>query len=165
MKEQIGKDDAYPTYGSSDVVSNNGYFSGAPNVDIGNAQLKYEFLNWVNEARVAEGHAPLSWVSSDCAEEHSLQRCAELVSNFSHERPKGKFAAEVIAKGQFSAEKAFNDWMNSPGHKQTLMSDSYQYMSAAKAGNCWIICLWDDQSFKLAEKWAHTNYDYSSIID
>lgn len=164
VKEQVGKDDAYPTYGSSDVVSNNGYFTGAPSVDIGNAQLKYEFLDWVNEARVAEGHEPLEWISSDAAEEHTLQRCYELVSNFTHERPKGKFAAEVIAKGQFSAEKAFNDWMNSPGHKQTLMGDKYKYLSAAKAGDCWIICVWSDYDLTFAERWAYTNYDYSSIM-
>lgn len=162
VKEQIGKNDAYPTYGNSDVVSNNGYFTGAPNVDIGNAQLVYDFLDMVNKARVAEGHEPLTWVSSDCAEEHSLQRCAELVSNFSHERPKGKFAAEVIAMRYYSAESVFTAWMNSPGHKQTLMSDSYQYMSAARAGNYWIIYLWRDSGIERVEKWAHTNYDASS---
>lgn len=163
VKEQIGKNDAYPTYGNSDVVSNNGYFTGAPNTDIGNAQLVYDFLDWVNEARVAEGHEPLEWVSSDAAEEHTLQRCYELVSNFSHERPKGKFAGEVIAKGQFSAEKAFNDWMNSPGHKQTLMSDTDQYMSAAKAGNYWIICVWSD--FGLVEKCASADYSWDALYN
>lgn len=35
----IGKDDAYPTYGNSDVVSPNGYFTGATEVEIGEAQL------------------------------------------------------------------------------------------------------------------------------
>lgn len=162
VKEQVGKDDAYPTYGSSDVVSNNGYFTGAPSVDIGNAQLKYEFLDWVNEARVAEGHEPLSWVSSDCAEEHSLQRCAELVSDFSHNRPKGSFAAEVIAKGNVSSAAVFEGWMNSQLHKLTLMSDTYQYMCAAKAGDCWIICLWRDSGIERAESWAHNNYDSNS---
>lgn len=165
VKEQIGKDDAYPTYGHSDVVSNNGYFTGAPNTDIGDAQLVYDFLDWVNEARVAEGHEPLTWVSSDSAEEHTLQRCYELVSNFSHDRPKGSFAGEVIAKGQHFAEKAFNDWMNSPGHKQTLMSDTYQYMSAARAGNYWIICVWRGD-FRDVERCAYTNYDvYAANAD
>ena len=161
--DSIGKDDAYPTYGNSDVVSNNGYFTGAPNTDIGNAQLEYEFLDWVNEARVAEGHEPLTWVTSDAAEEHTLQRCYELVSDFTHERPKGKFAAEDIASGYFSAESVFDAWMNSPGHKRTLMGDKYKYLSAARAGNYWIICVWSDSGIKRAETWAHTNYDYSSL--
>ena len=164
VKEQIGKDDAYPTYGHSDVVSNNGYFTGATNTDIGNAQLVYDFLDWVNEARVAEGHEPLTWVSSDSAEEHTLQRCYELVSNFSHDRPKGKFAAEVCAEGYIAPSFAFEGWMNSSGHKQTLMSDTYQYMSAARAGNYWIICLWDDGCFELVEKWSANNYDYSAYL-
>lgn len=163
VKEQIGKDDAYPTYGSSDVVSNNGYFTGAPSTDIGNARLVYDFLDWVNEARVAEGHEPLTWVTSDAAEEHTLQRCYELVSDFSHDRLEGKFAGEVIAKGQFSAEKAFDDWMNSPGHKQTLMSDTDQYMSAARAGNHWIICVWSD--FELVEKCARADYSWDALYD
>lgn len=165
VKTTISKNDAYPTYGNSDVVSNNGYFTGATNADIGTAQLQYAFLDLVNEARVAEGHAPLSWVGTDSAEEHSLQRCWELVSNFSHERGKGKFAGEVIARGQASAQEAFDDWMNSPGHKQTLMSDSDTYMAAARAGSCWIICVWNDSGIQMAEKWASENYDRSSIVD
>ncbi|MGN8968689.1 S-layer homology domain-containing protein [Intestinimonas sp. HCP28S3_D6] len=162
VKSSIGKSDAYPTYGNSDVVSNNGYFTGATNTDIGNAHLEYEFLDWVNEVRVAEGHAPLTWVPSDAAEEHGLQRCYELVSNFSHDRPKGKLAAEVCASGYITSTAAFDGWMNSSAHKHLLMSDSYQYMSAARAGNYWIICLWRDSSIKQAEKWAYTNYDSSS---
>ena len=45
----IGKDDAYPTYGNSDVVSPNGYFTGATEVEIGEAQLVYELLDMVIE--------------------------------------------------------------------------------------------------------------------
>ena len=159
VKTTIGKDDAYPTYGNSDVVSNNGYFTGATDADIGTAQLQYAFLDMVNEARVAEGHEPLTWVSSDAAEEHSLQRCQELVTNFSHERPKGKFAGEVIARGQSSAQQAFNDWMNSPGHKQTLMSDTYSYLTAARAQNYWVICVWRDSGIERVERFAPNNYD------
>ena len=51
--------------------------------------------------------------------------------------------------------------MNSSGHKQTLMADDYKYLSAAKAGNCWIICLWSGD-FELVERWSSNNYDYSA---
>ena len=167
--ESIGKNDAYPTYGNSDVVSNNGYFTGATDVEIGNARLQYEFLDLVNKARAAEGHAPLTWVGSDSAEEHTLQRCYELVSDYSHNRPKGKFAAEVIANGYLTAQDAFNGWMNSPGHKLTLMSDTDNYMTAAKVGSgygsYWIICMWADDSINLVERFASNNYDYSEFID
>lgn len=169
VKSSIGKDDAYPTYGNSDVVSNNGYFTGATDVEIGDAQLVYEFLDMVNEVRVAEGHEPLAWVQTDSAEEHTLQRCTELVSNYSHERPKGKFSGEVIAEGYGSVQMAFNGWINSPGHKRTLMSDSYKYLSAAmttsSAGNRWIICVWTDVDIETAEQFSSSNYDYSEFID
>ena len=167
--ESIGKNDAYPTYGNSDVVSNNGYFTGATDVEIGNARLQYEFLDLVNEARAAEGHAPLTWVESDASEEHTLQRCYELVSDFSHDRPEGSFANEVIGRGYATVRDAFNGWMNSPAHKRSLMSDNYSYMTAAKAsGNgrsYWIICTWSDDGINLVERFASNNYDYSEFID
>lgn len=152
------KKDDYPTYGNSDVVSNNGYYTGATDVDIGTATLQYGFLELVNEARTAEGHAPLSWVPSDAAEEHTLQRCYELVSNFSHDRPQGKFADEVCNKGAYSVLRAFNSLMDSPLHKESMMKDNYNYMSAAKAGSCWIICLWSGD-FERVERFSANNYD------
>ena len=165
----IGKDDAYPTYGNSEIVSNNGYFTGATSVDIGNARLVYELLDMVNEVRVAEGHEPLTWIQTDSAEEHTLQRCWELVTNYSHERPEGKFAGEDIAYGQRTAAQGFNEWMESPAHKDTLMSDTIEYISAAQANgngkNYWIICVWDEWGIKDADKWAENNYDMSSVID
>ena len=119
----------------------------------------------VNEARVAEGHEPLTWISSDAAEEFGLVRANELVSNYSHDRPKGSFAGEVIARGYSTVQQAFNGWMNSPAHKRILMSDTNSYMTAARAQNYWIICVWNDSSIKLAEKWSSNNYDYSAYID
>lgn len=170
VKSSIGKDDAYPTYGNSDVVSNNGYFTGAANVEIGNASLQYEFLDMVNEARVAEGHEPLTWVGSDASEEHTLQRCTELVSDFGHERPKGKFTNETIydTANNRTVEAVFDGWMNSPVHKEILMGDSYKYLSAARAtgnGRCyWIICVWDEWGVKNVEQFSSNNYDKSYIF-
>ena len=167
--DSIGKDDAYPTYGSSDVVSNNGYYTGATDAEIGNASLQYALLDMVNEARVAEGHEPLAWVSSDAAEEFTLIRVTELISDFSHNRPKGGFAGEVIGRGQTTATQVFNAWMNSSGHKRALMSDTYSYMSAARAGgngrSYWVICLWSDNDIQFVGEWADDNYDYSAYID
>lgn len=159
VKTTIGKDDAYPTYGNSDVVSNNGYFTGATDADISTSQLQYAFLDMVNEARVAEGHAPLTWVASDAAEEFSLVRANELVSNYSHDRPKGSFAGEVIARGYSTVQQAFNGWMNSPAHKRILMSDTYSYMTAARTQNYWVICVWRDSGIERVERFAPNNYD------
>lgn len=164
--DSIGKDDAYPTYGNSDVVSNNGYYTGATNAEIGNASLQYALLDLVNEARAAEGHEPLTWVSSDAAEEFTLIRANELVSNYSHERPEGSFSGEVCAKGYAAVPQAFNGWMNSPAHRAILMGDN-TYMSAARAGgngsSYWVICLWTDNEIRLVEEWSYNNYDYRSI--
>ena len=164
VKTTIGKDDAYPTYGNSDVVSNNGYFTGATNADIGTAQLQYAFLDMVNEARVAEGHEPLTWGDRDSMEEYTLIRATELVSDFSHNRPKGSFAGEVCDSGATSAQQSFNSWMNSPAHKRILMSDTYSYMTAARAQNYWVICMWSDNGVNLVEKWSAENYDRSSVL-
>ena len=167
--ESIKKDDAYPTYGNSDVVSNNGYFTGATDAEIGNASLQYALLDMVNEVRVAEGHEPLSWVGSDASEEFTLVRANELVSNYSHDRPEGSFSGEVIANstGSYTVQKVFNSWMNSPAHKAILMDDSSSYMSAAKVSSgrngYWVICLWDDNGVNRAEQWSYNNYDYRSI--
>ena len=159
VKTTIGKDDAYPTYGNSDVVSNNGYFTGATNADIGTAQLQYAFLDMVNEARVAEGHEPLTWGDRDSMEEYTLIRATELVSDFSHNRPKGSFAGEVCDSGATSAQQSFNSWMNSPAHKRILMSDTYSYMTAARAQNYWVICVWRDSGIERVERFAPNNYD------
>ena len=55
--------------------------------------------------------------------------------------------------------------MNSSGHKQTLMADDYKYLSAAKANNYWIICVWSDNGVNLVERWSSENYDRSSVIE
>lgn len=141
----IGKDDAYPTYGNSDVVSPNGYFTGATEADIGNAQLVYELLDMVNEARAEAGVAPVQWANVDAAEEMVLIRANELTTLFSHERPNGGSApAEVCTKGPASAAGAFNNWMNSTNHKQMLLADYRTHITAARCGNCWVISVFSD---------------------
>ena len=52
--------------------------------------------------------------------------------------------------------------MNSLAHKRTFMGD--KYLSAARAGSCWIICVWSDNGVELAEKWSANNYDYSACL-
>ena len=138
----IGKDDAYPTYGNSDEVSPNGYFTGATEADIGDAQLVYELLDMVNEARAEAGVAPFQWANVDAAEEMVLIRANELTTLFSHDRPNGGYApGEVCTKGPTSASAAFSNWMNSTSHRDHLMSPDYEYITAARCGNCWVISI------------------------
>lgn len=142
VKSSIGKDDAYPTYGNSDKVSPNGYFTGATEADIGDAQLVYELLDMVNEARAEAGVAPFQWANVDAAEEMVLIRANELTTLFSHDRPNGGYApGEVCTKGPTSASAAFSNWMNSTSHRDHLMSPDYEYITAARCGNCWVISI------------------------
>ena len=142
VKSSIGKNDAYPTYGNSDEVSPNGYFTGATEADIGDAQLVYELLDMVNEARAEAGVAPFQWANVDAAEEMVLIRANELTTLFSHDRPNGGYApGEVCTKGPTSASAAFSNWMNSTSHRDHLMSPDYEYITAARCGNCWVISI------------------------
>lgn len=143
---KVGKSDDYKTKGRADTPNKNGYYTAA-NVDFGEAKLVYEFLDMVNEARAAEGHAPVTWTNLDSMEEYTLLRAQELTVVYSHERPgysennpgeKYNFLGEIIA-GNRTAEKTFEDWMNSPGHRRSIMEDAYVTMCAARNGNNWVI--------------------------
>lgn len=133
-------------------------FTGA-NVDIGNAALKYDFLALVNEARRAEGLNELQWVPSDAAEEFTLLRAHELIGNYSHDRTLAT-GLEVIDCGATSVSQTFQSWMNSPVHRQILMSENVKYLSAAMERNYWIIIVWNEK-FDLpgVEWWATNNYN------
>ena len=156
-----GKDnEKYPTVGHADSPNKNGYFTKA-NVDLGVARLEYEFLDLVNEARVKEGHAPLIWAPYDEMEEYTLLRAKELTHDFSHGRPTDlpgvysstAFGHGVIAGGG-SVKNVFDAWMNSPGHKRTLMNDDATFMCAARCYGEWII--------ELGSKWTLDTSVYSA---
>ena len=158
----IGKDDAYPTYGNSDAVSPNGYFTGATEVEIGEAQLVYDLLDMVNEAREAEGISPLKWSPSDACEEFVLLRAYELTIKFSHDRPNGGYApGEVCTQGPSSSNAAFRNWMNSSRHKDILLDPGYEYMSAANCGNSWVISVEQNmESIANTERFPASNYHH-----
>ncbi len=69
-----------------------------------------------------------------------MARAKELEALFSHTRPDGSScftvlgeygisysgAGENIAAGQRSPEEVMNSWMNSQGHRENIMQDSYE---------------------------------------
>lgn len=151
VNPKVGKSDDYKTKGRADTPNKNGYYTAA-NVDFGDAKLVYEFLDMVNEARAAEGHAPVTWTNLDSMEEYTLLRAQELTVVHSHERPgyseanpgeKYSFLGEIIAgddnNNSARITKVFDAWMNSPGHRRSIMEDAYITMCAAKVKNHWII--------------------------
>lgn len=160
VRTSIGKSNSYKTKGYTDTANANGYFTNA-DVDLGDAQLVYELLDLVNEARRAEGLNALQWATSDAMEEYTLLRAVEIVDKFEHVRPDKKFAytEEVIymhtAGG--SPQSAFNGWMNSPGHRATLMRETIDRMCAARCGNYWIITVSADNT-EAMNRAANSNY-------
>jgi hypothetical protein len=170
VNPKVGKSDDYKTKGRADTPNKNGYYTAA-NVDFGDAKLVYEFLDMVNEARVAEGLSELTWTELDAFEEYTLLRAYELTVEYSHERPgysetspgeKYSFLNEIIAKGfDGNTQKVFEGWMNSSGHKRAIMGN-VTTMCAAKCRNHWIITFGGNGSIGLIEGGALVDYEHQN---
>lgn len=102
----------------------------APSVSAPSDPVMLELFNLVNDARAAEGLAPLSWNSSLAAD--AAVRAQEIVSSFSHTRPDGsewwtvdpdRMYGENLASGQSTAQEVFNSWMASPGHRANILGN------------------------------------------
>lgn len=110
-----------------------------------------EVLELVNAERQKNGHMPLKWDDSlaQLAEEH----CRDMIERnfFAHDNPDGETpfdrmknaglsywsAGENIAAGQASPEAVVEAWLNSPGHRQNILNEDFEYMgvSAVKGGH------------------------------
>lgn len=96
-----------------------------------------QVLTLVNKERAAEGLAPLTLDKSLC--DVAGARAKEITSLFSHTRPDGSkcftildqknityhAAGENIAAGQKTPKEVVAGWMNSPGHRENIMSDNF----------------------------------------
>ena len=100
----------------------------APAVSAPSDPVMLELFNLVNNARAAEGLAPLSWNSALAAD--AAVRAQEIVASFSHTRPDGsewwtvdpdRMYGENLASGQSTAQEVFNSWMASPGHRANIL--------------------------------------------
>ena len=104
-------------------------------------------LSLINNERVKNGIAALTY-------DESLELCAyvrakEIKTSFSHTRPNGtscftvldeynykySTAGENIAYGQETAEEVFNDWMNSQGHRENILSPSFTHIGMSRYVN------------------------------
>ena len=114
--------------------STSGGSSSSSKVDI--EEYRDEVFRLVNKAREKEGIEPV--VSDPTAMEYAQIRAEELAEKFSHTRPNGDDGtiyshysfAENIAMRQKSPERVVDAWMNSPGHRATILTDYSDY------GNC-----------------------------
>ena len=98
------------------------------------SDLPQQVIQLVNQERSKAGLAPLAADTQLNAD--ALVRARETTKVFDHVRPNGSsFATAVtiewgtvgenIAWGQNSAQMVMNTWMNSPGHRQNILSSSY----------------------------------------
>lgn len=114
--------------------SSNSGSSSSSKVDI--EKYRDEVFRLVNKAREKEGIEPV--VSDPTAMEYAQIRAEELAEKFSHTRPNGDDGtiyshysfAENIAMRQKSPERVVDAWMNSSGHRATMLADYSDY------GNC-----------------------------
>ena len=120
--------------GSYEGGSSNSGSSSSSKVDI--EKYRDEVFRLVNKAREKEGIEPV--VSDPTAMEYAQIRAEELAEKFSHTRPNGDDGtiyshysfAENIAMRQKSPERVVDAWMNSSGHRATMLADY------SDCGNC-----------------------------
>lgn len=104
------------------------------------AAMADEIVMLVNEARTAEGLAPVAAVP--VINDAAAVRASEAVELFSHTRPNGNYfhtillennvryalAGENIAAGSDNAADTFEQWKNSPGHWANIMNPKYTHI-------------------------------------
>lgn len=103
---------------------------------------EWEVLKETNKNRNSCGKEGLSIFSS--LQKASHVRASEITKYYSHTRPDGSScfsalndknieyyaAGENIAAGQSTPQFVLNCWMNSPGHKANIMSESFSHLGA-----------------------------------
>lgn len=111
--------------GSSSVTS------ASASTTTSDAASSREFVNYLNQQRVAAGLSELQWDTT--LEANALKRAKEISSNFSHD---GASYAEIIFMGSdfsrngFSYVDWYNSWYNSDGHRANMFGN---YSNAACA--------------------------------
>ena len=103
--------------------------------------FRNEILTRVNNERAANGLKPLS-MNFELNKAGDV-RAKEIVTRFAHTRPDGTFCftaldglnlpyysymGENIASGFPDPSSVMNGWMNSPTHKENILSTNYKYV-------------------------------------
>ena len=119
--------------------------------DAGILQLELDAMKLVNEQRAANGLHALT-LSSELTEKARIKsREMKQLNYFSHTSPtygspfdmmkalgiRYVSAGENIAMGYRTAEAVVNAWMNSPSHRENLLSSRYTVMGIGYADGYW----------------------------
>lgn len=143
---QTGKKEEVVVVKPSTPSSNESGSSGLGNSNSTlTASISYDAINLINQERSKLGKSALSY-SSELGD-IALKRAKEISTNFSHDGfdkyngwYNGHTYGECIAYGYGSAQGAVNGWMNSTGHRNTLM-DKYDVgdtqIAVARYGDYW----------------------------
>lgn len=118
-------------YESSSGSSGSSGSSNSSEIDID--EFREELIRLTNKEREDAGLEPFD-VDAD-AMEYAQLRAEEISESFAHKRPNGDSSSmygsctygENIAKGYTTPEAAINGWMNSDGHRRTMMGDYSDY--------------------------------------
>lgn len=107
------------------------------------ADKSSDVLDLINKERKAAGLKTVKM--NDDLNRVAQLRAAEIAEKWSHTRPNGEewktafadagvsasYRGENLAKGQYSAEKVVEDWMESEGHKANIMNKKFTKMGVA----------------------------------
>ena len=107
------------------------------------ADKSSDVLDLVNKERKAAGLKTVK-LNEDLNRVAQL-RAAEIAEKWSHTRPNGEqwktafadagvtasYRGENLAKGQYSADKAVEDWMDSDGHRANILNKKFTKMGVA----------------------------------
>lgn len=136
-----GKKEEVVVVKPSTPSSNGSSGTGSSNSTL-TASISYDAINLINQERSKIGKSALSY-SSELGN-IALKRAKEISTDFSHDGmdkydPTYRIG-ECIAYGYGSASRAVNGWMNSSGHKDTLMdgSKTHTQIAVARYGNYWV---------------------------
>lgn len=117
-----------------------------------NYKKAYQALKLVNKERSKRGIAPLKM--DEKLLEAAMHRSTEITVCFSHVRPDGSSCdsaapydhmhGENIASGSSTAKGVINRWMNSEGHRASILSKAYNSIGIGcfihEGGTYWVQC-------------------------
>lgn len=108
------------------IITNNSQKLGTPE----------EFFNLINQKRAEQGIAPFTYDYS--AQDMTDTRAIEITTLFSHIRPNGKDISdygygEVLHRTYYTAQDAFNAFLNSPPHREILLNPNYTRITVSAA--------------------------------
>lgn len=113
--------------------------TGGSSSDIDIEEFREEVIRLTNIEREKAGLDPLAEDST--AMEYAQIRAEEISESFSHVRPNGQssdydglYFMENIASGSKTPQAVVNGWMNSEGHRATLLSDYSEVGNRMGAG-------------------------------